>query len=72
MTAPGDGLPPMPPNPKAFAERCVLSIKSECLERMLPLRRGHLPQAIWDYIAHYYSEQDNQDPGQGPDRWGSA
>jgi hypothetical protein len=50
----------------------VLSIKSDCVSRLLPLRKGRLRQAIWDYIAHYYDEQDAQDPGQSPNRWGGA
>ena len=62
----------MSPSRNAFAERYVLSIKSDCVRRLLPLRKGRLRQAIWDYIAHYYDEQDNQEPGQGPNRWGGA
>ncbi len=64
MRAPGDRLPPMPRNLNAFAKRCVLSSKSECLERMAPLGEGHLRQAIWECIEHYYNERDNQAPGQ--------
>jgi hypothetical protein len=39
---------------------------------LLPLRKGRLRQAIWDYIAHYYDEQGEQDPEQSPNRWGGA
>jgi hypothetical protein len=38
----------------------VLSIKSECLERMVPLGEGHLRQAISEYMAHYHHERNHQ------------
>jgi len=63
---------PMSSSQNAFVERYVLSIKSECVGRLLPLRKGRLRQAIWDYIAHYYDEQGEQDPEQSPNRWGGA
>ena len=48
-------LPSMSPNLNAYAERFVLSIKSECLERIVPLGQGHLRQAVSEYMAHYSS-----------------
>jgi len=53
-------LPTMSPNLNAFAERFVLSIKSECLERMVPLGEGHLRRAIVEYMAHYHGERNHQ------------
>jgi transposase InsO family protein len=45
-------LPARSPNLNAYAERFVLSIKSECLDRIVPLGEGHLRRAIGEYLAH--------------------
>ena len=34
------------PNLNAFAERCVSSVKAECLERIVPLGEAHLRTAL--------------------------
>jgi transposase InsO family protein len=39
-------LPPRSPNLNAFAERFALSIKSECLDRIVPLGDAHLRAAV--------------------------
>jgi transposase InsO family protein len=59
----GVRLPARSPNLNAFAERFVLSIKSECLERMVPLGEGHLRRAILEYMAHYHGERNHQGLG---------
>jgi putative transposase len=41
----------------------VLSIKSECLARMVPLGEGHLRRAISEYMAHYHGERNHQGLG---------
>jgi transposase InsO family protein len=51
------------PNLNAFAERFVLSIKSERLERMVPLGEEYLRRAILEYMAHYHGERDHQGLG---------
>ena len=56
-------LPARCPNLNAFAERFVLSIKSECLERMVPLGERHLRRAILEYMAHYHGERNRQGLG---------
>ena len=50
-------LPPKSPNLNAHAERFVLSIKSECLDRMVMLGERHLRRAIADYMEHYHLER---------------
>ena len=45
-------LPARSPNLNAFAERFVLSIKSECLERMVLLGEWHLRRAISESMRH--------------------
>ena len=46
-------LPARSPNLNSFAERFVLSIKSECLDKMIPLSEAHLRNAVKNYAAHY-------------------
>jgi len=56
-------LPARSPNLNAFAERFVLSIKSECLERMVPLGERHLRLAISEYMRDYHLERNHQGLG---------
>jgi transposase InsO family protein len=53
-------LPARSPNLNAYAERFVLSIKSECLERMVLLGEWHLRRAISEYMRHYHGERNHQ------------
>jgi putative transposase len=53
-------LPAHSPNLNAFAKRFVLSIKSECLDRIVPLGEAHLRRAICEYVAHYHHERNHQ------------
>ena len=53
-------LPARSPNLNAHAERFVLSIKSECLNRMIPLGERHLRSAITEFIRHYHGERPHQ------------
>jgi hypothetical protein len=56
-------LPPRSPNLNAYAERFVLSIKSECLDRLIPLGERQLRRAIDAYAAHYHLERPHQGLG---------
>jgi hypothetical protein len=53
-------LPPRSPNLNAHAERFVLSIKSECLERMMIVGERHLRRAIAECLEHYHLERNHQ------------
>ncbi len=53
-------LPARSPNLNAYAERFVLSIKSECLNRMILLGETHLHTAVREYVAHYNRERPHQ------------
>ena len=53
-------LPARSPNLNAYAERFVLSIKSECLDRIVPLGENHLRRAVAEYLAHYHGERNHQ------------
>ncbi len=59
-------LPPRSPNLNAYAERFVLSIKSECLDRMVMLGERHLRRAIANYVEHYHVERCHQGLGNRP------
>jgi transposase InsO family protein len=56
-------LPARRPNLNAFAERFVLSIRSECLDRIVPLGEAHLRRAVCEYVAHYHHERTHQGLG---------
>ena len=42
------------------AERFVLSIRRECLDRFVPLSERHLRTAITEYVVHYHTERNHQ------------
>jgi hypothetical protein len=47
----------------AFAERFVLSIRTECLDRMVPLGESHLRRSVSEYMRHYHAERNHQGIG---------
>ncbi len=51
---------PRAPNLNAFAERFVLSIKSECLSRFVFFGERHLRHVVGEYLAHYNAERPHQ------------
>ncbi len=53
-------LPARSPNLNAYAERFVLSIKSECLAKIIPLGERHLRKAVKEYTEHYHLERNHQ------------
>jgi transposase InsO family protein len=53
-------LPPRSPNLNSMAERFVLSIKRECLDKLVPLGERHLRFAISEFIEHYHLERNHQ------------
>ncbi len=55
--------PRQAPNANAYAERFVLSIKSECLRRMIFFGEASLRRAISEYLAHYHAERAHQGIG---------
>jgi putative transposase len=56
-------LPARSPNLNAFAERFVESVKSECLDRVVPLGETHLRAAIRAFVDHYHEERPHQGLG---------
>lgn len=55
--------PKQAPNCNAYAERFVLSIKSECLNRMIFFGESSLRRAVREYLAHYHGERAHQGIG---------
>jgi putative transposase len=48
------------PNLNAVAERFVLSLKSECLNKLVPLGERHLRLPISEFVEHYHRERNRQ------------
>ena len=53
-------LPARSPDLSAYAERFVLSIKSECLNRLILFSPAQLRRAIESYVEHYECERTHQ------------
>ena len=53
-------LPHRSPNLNAYAERFVLSINSESLDRLILFGERSLRKAIREYLAHYHAERNHQ------------
>jgi putative transposase len=51
------------PNCNAYAERFVLTIKSECLGRMILFGEGSLRRACNEFVEHYHTERAHQGLG---------
>jgi transposase InsO family protein len=56
-------LPARSPNLNAYAERFVLSVKSECLAKIIPLGERHLRKAVKEFTEHYHLERNHQGLG---------
>jgi transposase InsO family protein len=53
-------LPAESPNLNAYAERFVLTLKSECLNRMVFFGEQSLRRAVSEFMAHYHEERNHQ------------
>ena len=53
-------LPPRSPNLNPHAERFVLSIKSECLDRLILFSEDQLLRVCKEYFSHYHCERNHQ------------
>ena len=43
-----------------MTSRFVLSIRRECLDRIVPLSERHLRRSVAEYIVHYHRERNHQ------------
>lgn len=53
-------LPPRSPNLNSYAERFVLSIKSECLNHLILFSEAQLRRACTGFVSHYHLERNHQ------------
>src|SRR5260370_25757344 len=53
-------LPAHSPDLNAYAERFVLSIKSECLNKLVLLGERHLRHAVREFVVHYHLHRNHQ------------
>ncbi len=53
-------LPKRSPNLNAFCERVILSIKSECLSKLIFFGEDSLLNALKEYKKHYHEERNHQ------------
>lgn len=56
-------LPPRSPNLNAYAERFIRSIRTECLDHIVPLGERHLRTVLGEYLEHYHRERNHQGIG---------
>ena len=56
-------VPARSPNPNAFAERWVRSLKEECLSRLIFFGEHSLHRALTEYIDHFQRERNHQGKG---------
>jgi transposase InsO family protein len=54
------------PNMNSFAERFVLSVKAECIDRMILFGGASLRRALREFCAHYHTERPHQGLGNNP------
>ena len=53
-------LPPKSPDLNSFVERWVLSVKSECLSKLVLFGEQSLRRAMRQYVIHYHQECNHQ------------
>jgi transposase InsO family protein len=52
--------PVQAPNANAYAERWVQTVRSECLDWLLIVGRGHLDQVLRVYLEHYNTHRPHR------------
>jgi hypothetical protein len=53
-------LPARSPNLNAYAERWVLSVKQECLSKLILFGERSLRRALSEFIDHFHPERNHQ------------
>jgi len=53
-------LPPRSPDLNAFAERWVLSVKQECLDKLILFGEASLRHVLQGFVDHYHRERNHQ------------
>ena len=55
--------PASAPNCNAHAERFIRSIKTECLDRIVPLGEWRLRRSVREFVERYHAERNHQGIG---------
>jgi putative transposase len=58
--------PVQTPNANAYAERWIRTVRTECLDWLLIVGRGHLEQVLRVYVAHYNHHRPHRALGLEP------
>jgi putative transposase len=58
--------PVQAPNANAYAERWIRTVRTECLDWLLIVGRGHLEQILRVYAAHYNTHRPHRALGLEP------
>jgi putative transposase len=53
-------LPPRAPDLNSYSERWILSVKSECLDRLILFGEASLHRALAQFLEHYHGERNHQ------------
>jgi transposase len=53
-------LPARSPNLNAFSDRCVKSVKDECLSKLILFGEASLRRTLREYVVHYHVERNHQ------------
>jgi len=59
----GHYAPYQAPNANAYAERFVRLIKTECLNRVIPVGERYLRRTLAEFVKHYHGERNHQGLG---------